>query len=55
MFSAMDLISGYTCNQIPVADKDREMTAFSTTFGLYEFKKMPFVLTNAPATFQNLI
>ena len=33
-------------------ERDREQTAFSTPEGHFQFKHMPFGLTNSPATFQ---
>ena len=38
-----------------MSHEDWEKTAFTTPSGLFEFKVMPFVLCNVPATFQQLV
>lgn len=49
-FSSLDAASGY--HQILLRETDRPKTAFRTPFGHYQFKVLPFGLTNAPATIQ---
>lgn len=52
-FPTLDLASGY--NQVPITEADRPKTAFCTPLSLFEWNQMPFVLCNAPSTFQRLI
>jgi hypothetical protein len=52
-FSTLDLAMGY--HQVEVHPDDREKTAFSTPFGLFEYNVMPFGLATAPATFMRLM
>ncbi|XP_070002066.1 uncharacterized protein [Nicotiana sylvestris] len=39
-------------NQISIAPKDREKTSFTCPYDICAFRRMPFGLCNAPATFQ---
>ena len=48
-----DLLKGYW--GVPLTNKAREISAFVTPDGFYEYKVMPFGMKNAPATFTRLI
>ena len=46
----LDGYSGY--NQIIIAPEDKEKTTFTCPSDTFAFRRMPFELCNAPATFQ---
>ncbi|KAL4303456.1 hypothetical protein GQ457_10G011730 [Hibiscus cannabinus] len=46
----LDGYSGY--NQIAIAPEDQSKTTFTYPYGTFAFRRMPFGLCNAPATFQ---
>ncbi|PIN21773.1 DNA-directed DNA polymerase [Handroanthus impetiginosus] len=46
----LDGYSGY--NQIAIAPEDQEKNTFTCPYGTFAFRRMPFGLCNAPATFQ---
>ena len=48
-----DLLKGFW--QVPLTDRAKEIPAFVTPYGLYQYKVMPFGMKNSPASFQRLI
>ena len=46
----LEFYSGY--NQIAIAPENKEKTTFTCPYGTFAFRRMPFRLCNAPATFQ---
>jgi hypothetical protein len=50
IFSLMDGFSSY--NQIKIAPEDQHKTAFICPWGTFAYRKLPFDLKNAGATFQ---
>ena len=51
--STLDALAGFT--QLSMAEEAKEMTAFRTHRGLYQFKRMPFGYRNGPSIFQRVM
>ena len=49
----IDMLKGYY--QIALTEKAKEMSAFITPFGLFQYERLPFGMCNAPATFQRMV
>lgn len=52
-FSILDLYAGF--HQIPIEKNSREITAFSTSKGTYQWKVLPFGLNIAPNSFMRMM
>lgn len=52
-FSILDLYSGFW--QIPIEPKSRELTAFSTERGAFQWKVLPFGINVAPNSFSRMM
>ena len=52
-FTKIDLSKGYW--QIALTEETKEVTAFTTPMGLFQWKVMPFGLVNAPAVFTRMM
>ena len=52
-YSFTDGFSGY--NQVPIAKEDQHKTTFVCEFGSFTYRKMPFVVKNAPTVFSIIV
>ena len=52
-FTSVDLSKAYY--QVPLTERAKKISAFTTPFGLFEFQRLSFGLVNAPMTFQRLM
>ena len=51
--SKFDMLKGYW--QVPLTQKAKEISAFVTPNGFYQYTVMPFGMKNSPATFQRMV
>jgi hypothetical protein len=52
-FNTLDMESGF--HHLKLAEQDKEKTAFSTSFGSFQWKRLHFGLANSPSSFQRLM
>ena len=52
-YTSVDLSKAYY--QVPLTERAKKISAFTTPFGLYQFERLSFGLVNAPMTFQRLM
>ncbi|OWY91297.1 reverse transcriptase [Phytophthora megakarya] len=52
-YCSLDMASGFWV--VPMTDRAREISAFISTFGLFECGRMPFGLQNAPQIYPRLV
>ncbi|OWZ19978.1 reverse transcriptase [Phytophthora megakarya] len=52
-YCSLDMASGFWV--MPTTDRTREISAFITLFGLFEWSRMAFGLKNAPQIYQRLV
>ena len=52
-FTQLDMRNGY--HQVAIKKEDQYKTSFVTDEGQFEYKRMPFGLSGAPATFQRIV
>ncbi|KII72664.1 Retrovirus-related Pol polyprotein from transposon 17.6 [Thelohanellus kitauei] len=43
------------CLQIPLDDSSSDVTTISTHIGFFRYRRLPFVVSSAPAIFQNFM
>jgi hypothetical protein len=53
VLSALDALAGF--HQMFMDEDDKELTAFRSHWGLWQFKRMPFGLRNGPSIFQRMM
>ena len=53
IFTKLDIRQAF--HRIRMSPESEELTAFRTRYGLFQYKVLPFGLTNGPATFQSYI